>query len=78
VVLAPEGAKPAGLTITTIQIAATVTAIDADNRVATLVFADGSKKAVKVRPDVDLAQRQVGEQVSITITEAMAISVNAP
>lgn len=74
---APEGSKPAGVTVVTAQVTATVTAIDQERRLATLTFADGSKKQVKVRQDVDLKLRKVGEQVSITITEAMAISVEA-
>lgn len=77
VALAPEGAKPGGVTVATGRVTATVVAIDQEKRLATLSFPDGSKKAVKVRPDVDLKLRKVGEQVTITITEAMAISVEA-
>ncbi len=77
VVLAPEGSKPAGVTVVTGRVTATVVAIDQASRLATLSFPDGSKRAVKVRPDVDLKLRKVGEQVIITITEAMAISVEA-
>lgn len=77
VAAAPEGAKPAGATVVTARVTATVAAIDVEKHLATLSFPDGSKKVVKVRPDVDLKQRKVGEQVAITITESMAISVEA-
>ncbi len=77
VALAPEGAKPGGVTVVSGRVTATVVAINEANRLATLAFPDGSKRAVKVRPDVDLKVRKVGEQVTITITEAMAISVEA-
>lgn len=77
VALAPEGTKPGGVTVVSGRVTATVVAIDEANRLATLAFPEGSKRAVKVRPDIDMKRHKVGEQVSITITEAMAISVEA-
>jgi hypothetical protein len=74
--LAPKGAKPGGVIAATVQITATVTAIDLKRHKATLQFPDGTTHKVAVRPDVDLTQRKVGEQVVIRTTEALAISVD--
>jgi hypothetical protein len=78
VALAPVGAKPGGLMAHTVQVTATVTAIDLKNHKATLRFPDGSSKTVAVRKDVDLTKRQVGEEVSIRVTESIAITVEKP
>ena len=76
VALAPKGAKPGGIIASTVQITATVTAIDLKRHKATLQFPDGTTHTVAVRPDVDLTQRKVGEQVVIRTTGALAISVD--
>jgi hypothetical protein len=78
VALAPVGAKPGAMMAQTVQITATVVAIDLEHHRATLEFPDGSKKTFPVRPDVDLTQRAVGQQVVIRATEAVAISVQKP
>ncbi len=78
VALAPKGAKPGGLMANTVQVIAKVKAINLKDRKATLEFPDGSTKTVEVRKDVDLTQRQVGEEVVIRCTEAVAISVEKP
>lgn len=76
--LAAEGKKP-GLGVTTKgSIVGTVTKIDLKSRKATLQFSDGSSEAFKVRDDIDLAQRKVGEKVVIQLTEAMAIKMEKP
>jgi hypothetical protein len=76
VALAPKGAKPGGVIANTVQVTATVTAIDLKRHKATLQFPDGTTHKVAVRPDVDLTQRKVGEQVVIRTTGALAISVD--
>jgi hypothetical protein len=78
VALAPKGAKPGGLMANTLQVVAKVTAIDLKHHKATLQFPDGTKHTVAVRQDVDLTKRQVGEEVVIRCTEAVAISVEKP
>jgi hypothetical protein len=78
VALAPKGAKPGGIVATTVQVTAKVTAIDLKNHKATLQFPDGTARTVAVRPDVDLTQRKVGEQVVIRTTETLAVSVEKP
>jgi hypothetical protein len=78
VALAPKGAKPGGVVAGTVQVTAKVTAIDLKHHKATLQFPDGTKHTVAVRSDVDLTKRQVGEEVVIRCTEAVAISVEKP
>ena len=78
VALAPKGAQPGGLVAETVQVTATVTAIDRTNRNATLRFEDGSTKTFPVRDDIDLSQRKVGEKVVFQVTEMIAISVEKP
>jgi hypothetical protein len=78
VALAPKGAKPGGVVAGTAQVTAKVKAIDLKNHKATLEFPDGTTKTVAVRPDVDLTQRSVGEEVVIRVTESVAIQVEKP
>jgi hypothetical protein len=78
VALAPKGAKPGGLMVSTTQITAKVKSIDLKKHKATLEFPDGTSETYPVRPDVDLTQRKVGEEVVIRKTEALAIRVEKP
>jgi hypothetical protein len=78
VALAPKGAKPGGVIATTVEVVATVSAIDLGHHRATLTFPDGTTKIVAVRSDVDLTKRRVGEKVVIRMTEAMALAVEKP
>jgi hypothetical protein len=75
VALAPVGAKPGAFVADTVQVTATIKDINLKHHKATLEFPDGSTKTVRVRPDVDLTKRSVGEKVVIQSTEALAISV---
>ena len=78
VALAAKGAKPGGLMAGTVQVTAKVKAINLKHHKATLLFPDGKSKTFAVRPDVDLTQRSVGEEVVIRVTEAVALSVDKP
>jgi len=78
VALAPKGAKPGGLVAETVQVTATVAAIDPAKRTATLRFEDGHTETFPVRADIDLSQRKVGEKVVFLVTEMIAISVEKP
>jgi hypothetical protein len=78
VALAPVGAKPGAVAVKATQVTATVTAIDAGKRTATLAFADGTVRTVAVRPDIDLSQRKPGGKVRFTLTESVAILVEKP
>jgi hypothetical protein len=41
-------------------------------------FPDGSTKKIKVRKDVDLTKRSVGEKVVIRSTERFAVKIEKP
>ncbi len=45
---------------------------------ATLQFPDGKAKTFVVRPDVDLTKANLGEEVVIRATEALAVVVEKP
>jgi hypothetical protein len=75
VALAPPGAKPGGVLAETVQVTATVAAIDPVGRTATLRFEDGTTRTFNVRSDVNLAQRRVGDKVTFRVTEMIAIGV---
>jgi len=67
-----------GIVAETVQVTATVTAIDQTSRKATLRFEDGSVKTLPVRDDIDLSQHAVGEKVVFVVTEIVALSVEKP
>jgi hypothetical protein len=75
VALAPVGYKPAGEFVDTTQVTAKVTEVDAKQHKVTLQFADGTSKKVKVGKKVDLAAVPVGTDVTVQLTEGLAISV---
>ena len=78
VALAPVGAKPGMLMADSIQITARITAIDSNKRKVTLLFSDGSTKTLKVRKTVDLTGVKPGDDVTMRLTEGIAIVVVKP
>lgn len=70
---APKGSKPGAFAAETYEIVATVKAIDAAARTATLLFVDGKTEMFPVRPDVDLARYHVGNTVIIRATSALKL-----
>lgn len=72
---APAGSKPGMLMADTVEVTARVMAIDTTQHTATLVFADGSRKLVKVRPDVVLKTEYLNRQLVIRLTSAFAVGV---
>ena len=78
VATAPEGDKPGMLVANTVEITAVVKAIDTTQHTATLQFADGTRKVVRVRPDIELKSSYLNQEVVIRMTSALAISVEAP
>lgn len=78
VALAPVGAKPGGIVVNTVETTAKVTAVDLEQHKATLQFPDGQSKTFQVRKDVDLSDADVGKEVVIRSTEAIALRVEKP
>ena len=75
VVVAPKGAKPSVLIVNTSEYTGRVRSIDAKNRTATLIFADGRVQTFKARPDVDMTRHAVGAEVVFRTTESVAVSI---
>jgi len=75
---AAEGDKPAGIIAGTTEITAVVESINLEEHAATLKLPDGESKTIKAREDVDLTQVTVGDEVVISLTEAIAVMVETP
>ena len=75
VITAKPGEKPAGAVVQQATVTATVEAIDKGNRKVTLRGPEGKSVEVKVKNPDHLTRVQVGDEVAITYTEALAISV---
>jgi hypothetical protein len=74
--ITPTGTQnPAGFAVATEMVTAQVTAIDAQKRKVTVRFQDGSSKTYKAQKGVDLSQVQVGDNVTLQVTEGAAITV---
>ncbi len=73
---AKPGEKPAGVAISQKTITATVEAIDTKKPSVTLKGPEGNLVTVKVKNPKHLENVKVGDQVVITYTEALAISVH--
>lgn len=78
VVLAEEGEKPGGLIADAVEVTATVTAVNLKRHQVTLLFPDGHAETYAVRPDVALSEADLGQEVVISITEAIAVTVDKP
>jgi hypothetical protein len=76
--LAPVGAKPGGELVETAQITAKVTAVDAKKHKVTFQLPDGSTKKVKVGKKVNLAAVPIGTDVTVQMSEGLAITVTKP
>lgn len=78
VALAPVGAKPGGVLVDTSQVTAKVTAVDAKSRKVTFQLPDGSSKQVKAGKKVDLSAVRPGDNVTVQVSEGLALTVERP
>ena len=77
--VAKPGEHPHGVMVQTVQITATVEAIDYKARTVTLKGPEGNVRTLKVGPDAKrFDQVKKGDQVTVNVTEATAISVTKP
>lgn len=76
--VAPAGAKPSGLMVDTARETAEVVAIDAKKHKVTLEFSDGTTKTVRVGKKVDMAAIKPGQNITVVLTEGLAIRVEKP
>jgi hypothetical protein len=75
---AKPGEKPGGAVTKQVTVTATVEKIDKKKMIATLRGPEGKVVDVKVRNPKNLENVNVGDQVVITYTEAVAVSVEKP
>ena len=73
--LAPLGGKPGIKAADTFMIKATIEALNVTDRIVTLRGEDGTLRTVKLGEDVPLEHVEVGDEVRMRVTEAIAISV---
>lgn len=74
---APQGEKPAFLVAESTEFKALISAVDPAAQMATLTFEDGSRDTFKVRPDLQLSEKMLGQVILIRVTEAIALTVSA-
>ena len=73
---APVGATPAMSVAERIELRAIVKAVDTETRKVTLDVPGGGERTFKVASDIDVEKIKVGEQVSVALTRALAISID--
>ncbi len=73
--VAPLGDKPGIAMADTFMVASKIDAIDTESRVVTLRGEDGFQTSIKVADDVDLSEVNIGDEVRMRLTEAVAIKV---
>lgn len=79
VVRAAEGERPGGMVARTIDVSASVRAIDRKKRELTLKLADGDVVKIEVDPSVKAFDTlKVGDSIHARLTRALAIAVEAP
>lgn len=76
VTVAPPGARPRMLVMSTSQHTGTIQSINLLKRTATVRFPDGHRQVFHVRPDVSMTRHRVGEQVVFRTTESIAIRIS--
>jgi len=72
---AKQGEKPGGMAGRQVTLTATITAIDKKKQKVTLKGPEGKTVTVKAENPKNLAKVKVGDEIEITYTEALAISV---
>jgi hypothetical protein len=75
IVRAKPGEMPGGMAAREVSVTATVTAIDKQKGTITLKGPEGKVNTVKVQDPANLDKVKVGDELMITYTEALAISV---
>ena len=78
VTVAPEGDKPGITGVDTHVVVATIAALNRGDRLVTLETEDGEVRTIKVSEDAHLDMVDVGDQVRLRLTRAVAIKVVKP
>ena len=75
--VAPKGATPGGVIVTTHQIGGVVDAIDYTSRYVAVRGPKGNVLALKAADDVQLEGLSAGDRITLTHTEALAVEMVA-
>ena len=75
---APVQTRNGTLVLDTYQVAAIVTALDAGSRQVVLTTQDGRKLTFRAAPGINLRQVRVGDRVTATATEGIALFLAKP
>lgn len=78
VAVATDGADKGVFMADTMEVTARVVSVDAAGRRVTLQFVDGPPRTLKVGAAVNLANVKPGEEVTVRVTESLAISLIEP
>jgi hypothetical protein len=78
VAVAPKGAMPGVIMAKAREITAKIVSIDTQARTVTVEGPMGGKPSIKVGPKVNLNELQQGDDVTLRVTDALAISVEKP
>jgi hypothetical protein len=73
---APPGETPGAAMAGQIQLRAVVKAVDPKTRSVTLDLPEGGERTLKAGEAIDLEKVKLGEQVSVTLTGALAMSID--
>jgi len=73
--LAPKGATPGGIVVNTMQISATVEALDRTRRTIAVRGPQGNELEFQVAPDVKLEGIQLGDLVTVVYAEALTLQM---
>lgn len=73
--VAPPGEKPAAVSTSTLQMAATIEKVDKKDRAVTVKGPKGNTHTLNVGPEVNLDKIKEGDQIVVTYSQAIATSV---
>lgn len=78
VAVAPEGAMPGMEMLETEVVTATIEAINLSDRLVTIQDENGNVRTIKVSPRARLELVDVGDQIRLRLTRAVAVSIQKP
>jgi hypothetical protein len=78
VAVAPKGAMPGVIMAKTRQITAKIVSVDPQAQTVTVEGPAGGRPTLKVGPKVNLNELQTGDNVTLRVTDALAVRVEKP
>ena len=78
VAVAPKGAMPGVIMARTRQISAKIVSVDTQARTVTVEGPAGGTPTIRVGPKVNMNELQKGEDVTLRVTDALALRVEKP